>query len=136
MRDREPVFGLPPGPAIEESPQPPLSFVRRLTGACILLAVAVSLGYFTLWQPLVEAQRTGHLTYSIEAVLLAPIMLYLAGLVLFFDLRDHRIRSTDAGGRRSLTRRGWAVTAGLILVVLLATGAWFALLHRLGYRVL
>lgn len=103
--------------------------------AVVLVLASVAMGYFFLYQPVVEAGHTGRLIYSTRALLLSPALLYSGIVMLFADLRDGQIKQIGADGNKRLTGKGWAFAVGLIAVMGLAVAGWYLLLQHLGFRV-
>ena len=97
------------------------------------IVLSLVLGYFVLLRPLLEAQRTGVLRFSLKAVLVPPAFFYLGVAVMVTDLRDGTIREAGPDGRPRFTRKGRVFLAGLVVVLTGAVAAWYGLLHLWGF---
>lgn len=106
----------------------------RIFGMVLLLA-SLAMGYYFLYEPLVEAQRTGTLVYYMKGVLLTPSVLYLSITLLVGDMRDGQIKQLGPDGKKHLTSKGWAFVVGYVAVLGLALAGWSLLLHHLGFQV-
>lgn len=112
--------------------RPSLQRLRLFAG--FVIALSLALGYFVLVRPLLEAQRTGVLQFSIKAVLVPVAFLYMGFALLVTDLRDGTLRTVGPDGKSRFTRKGRIFVIGLIAVLATAVGIWYGLLHVLGFR--
>ena len=52
----------------------------------------------------------------------------------YCDIRDGQIMHVNAKNKKTLTRKGWLVTLGAVVVAALAYAAWIAYLRALGFH--
>lgn len=99
-----------------------------------LIPLSFVAGYYLMAKPLAEAKQTGLLEYSVKGIMLPPLMFFMGVALLFTDLRDKEIRSTDADGKRKLTRKGWLVTAGAVVICVATYAVWSYYVGSLGFK--
>ena len=114
-------------------PNGPVPARLRVFGGVVVLAGLVA-GYYFLYQPVAEAERTGTLTYYFKGILLSPVFVYLGVVMLFADVRDGQIKQLGPDGKKRLTSKGWSFVVGLIAVMGLTIAGWFLILHQLGFQ--
>ncbi len=102
--------------------------------AVVLILVSLAMGYFFMYQPIAEAQRSGTLTYAMKGIVVPPMFFYLGVVMLFADVRDGQIKQLGPDGKKRYTSKGWSFIVGLIAVMGLVLGGWFLLLNRLGFH--
>lgn len=106
---------------------------NRRIFAAVLIACAPAAAWLLVGRHLVEARQTGVLHYSLKALLLPPVMLYLGFVILAFDVRDGQIRHMDDRGRSVLTRKGKWIVAGLVLFLIACYAGWELYLRSVGF---
>ena len=107
---------------------------KAAMGGVLLIALGGALTYYFALRPLLELRRTGHTAYYLKGVLTGPLVAYVGVLALTGRFGDGEIRTANAAGKSTLTRKGWIVIAGAILVATLTLAAWFGYLHSLGLQ--
>ncbi len=116
---------LPPDPASR----------KRVIAAVLLAAVALFVGYIGMYLPVHRALASGGaLRYYTKGVLLPPVLLYLAVVIVTVDVGTGQIMTVNAKNKHTLTRKGWLVTSGAVLVGTAAMLCWTMYLRALGFR--
>ena len=105
----------------------------RVFAVAVILG-ALAMGYFFIYRPLAEAERTGTLTYYLKGVFLSPAFLYMGIVMLFADARDGQFMQLGPNGKKYLTSKGWSFVVGLVAVVGLTFAAWYLTLRHLGFQ--
>jgi hypothetical protein len=106
---------------------------NRAVGVIVFLVLAVGCGYFFMYRPVQQGLRTGQFSYSVKGIMLAPLCLYVAVLMMFGLGSRDRMRKPHPEGKGSLTREGWLVVGGFLVVVAITYWLWYAYLHSLGF---
>ena len=113
----------------------PWSLAKRLGFSALMLLIAAGLGWFTVWTPLETARHGQPTTYSVKGVLLTSVIVYLAVIALFADLRDHQIRQIGPNGKGKLTTRGYVVLAGSFVAMGIGIFLFNLALSQYGYTI-
>ncbi len=108
---------------------------KRAVASILIAAVAAFVAYIGMVQPVHRALASGGaLRYYTKGVVLPPVLLYLAILIVTVDVGDGQIFTINAKNKRTLTRKGWLVALGAVVVAAAAMGAWTLYLRALGFH--
>ena len=101
--------------------------------SAILIMMGLGFAYFFMIRPVQEGILTGHIEYSVKAVVLTPMLLIFGVVSLFAKPGQEWGRKLDAKGRATLSTGGW-ITLGVAVVIMgLTWWGWEAYLRSLGF---
>ena len=108
---------------------------KQVMGGIFLIAAGAFCAYFFMYRPVHSALTgNGQLEYYLKGIMLPPMCIYAGVLVLAGLVRDGELRTLNAKGNLTLTRKGWWFMGGLIAVVLVTFAGWYAYLNALGFH--